>query len=49
MVAWACYGLLRERLWGEGDSVRRSTLMVNAALMYEGTGKMGNKVQVIDI
>lgn len=49
LVGWGCYVILRERLWGGGEAVRRSTLMVNAALMYEGTGKMGNEIQLIDI
>ena len=46
LVGWGCYGVLR--LWG-GEEAVRSTLMVYAALMYEVTGKPGNKVQVIDI
>jgi hypothetical protein len=25
------------------------TIMVNAAMMYEGSGKLGNGVQVVDI
>ena len=49
LVAWACYAVLREKLWGGEESGRKTTLMVNAALMYEGTGKMGNEVQVIEI
>lgn len=45
----ACHAVLQERIWGGAETPRGSTLMVNAALMYEGTGKMGNEVQMIDI
>jgi hypothetical protein len=41
--------VLQEKLWGGREESEKSTLMVNAALMYEGTGRIGNKVQVIDI
>lgn len=37
-----------ERVWG-GRGVEASTVMVNAAMMYEGSGRLGNGVQVVDI
>lgn len=49
LAGWACSAMLRERLWGREEDKSRSTLMINAALMYEGTGRMGNKVQVVEI
>lgn len=46
---WVMYygiiGVLWDRIWGgESDN---TTLMVNAALMYNNTGKLGNEPQVI--
>lgn len=48
-VGWACWAVLRERIWDGGETLQGGTLMVNAALMYEGMGRMGNEVQVIEI
>lgn len=45
------YGLgavLWERVWG-GASGEASTVMVNAAMMYEGSGRLGNAPQVVDV
>lgn len=39
-------GTLWTTIWG-GE--QRSTVLVNAALMYHNTGKLGNPVQVIDV
>ena len=49
MVGWSCYAVFWERIWGGEEAVRSSTLMINAAAMYEGTGTLGNAVQVVDI
>lgn len=49
LAGWGCYAVLQGRLRGDREEAEKSTLMVNAALMYEGTGRMGNTVQVIDI
>lgn len=38
-----------EWIWGGGDSVRSSTLMVNAACMFEGSGRLGNQTQIVNI
>ncbi|KAK4570171.1 hypothetical protein LTR86_002251 [Recurvomyces mirabilis] len=38
--------VLWDRIWG-GYSER--TIMINAALMYNSTGRLGNEVQVVDI
>jgi predicted phosphodiesterase len=40
LAGWGCCAVLQERLWGGGEESEKSTLMVNAALMYEGTGRM---------
>jgi len=40
--------VLWERVWG-GRMLEYQTIMVNAAMMYEGSGKLGNGVQVVDI
>lgn len=39
-------GLLWDRVWGGEEQV---TWMVNAALMFNNTGKLGNEPQVVDI
>jgi hypothetical protein len=39
---------LWERVWG-GRLLEGQTVMVNAALMFEGSGVLGNEVQVVDI
>jgi len=39
-------GLLWDRLWGGRDE---STQLVNASLMYNNTGRLGNDAQVVDI
>jgi len=46
VVIYGATGIVWNRIWG-GE--RRSTTMINAALMYNNTGKLGNKVQVVDI
>jgi hypothetical protein len=48
VVVYGCQSALQERVWGESVATG-STLMVNAALMFEGSGRLGNKVQVVDI
>jgi hypothetical protein len=48
----AVYGTKRvvwERVWGGEDALRKATRMVNAAQMHGNTGKLGNKVQYVDI
>lgn len=40
--------VLWERVWG-GRLLEYQTLMINAAMMFEGSGRLGNKVQVVDI
>ncbi|KAM0721260.1 hypothetical protein Q7P37_003548 [Cladosporium fusiforme] len=45
------YGLgavLWERVWG-GASGEAETLMVNAAMMWEGSGRLGHEAQVVDV
>lgn len=49
LTGWACYAVLWEIHWGGKRPMKRSTLMVNAAAMYEGTGRLGNEVQVVEI
>ncbi|KAF2432682.1 Metallo-dependent phosphatase [Tothia fuscella] len=39
-------GVVWDRVWG-GEG--KSTVMVNASLMYRNTGRLGNGVQVVDI
>jgi hypothetical protein len=39
-------GLIWNRIWG---GQLKSTTMINAALMYNNTGRLHDKVQVIDI
>ncbi|KAF1982277.1 Metallo-dependent phosphatase [Aulographum hederae CBS 113979] len=46
MVLYDLSGVLWDRVWG-GEQER--TALVNAALMYNNSGKLGNKVQVVDI
>lgn len=46
-IAWhGSSSLLWERVWGGED---RATLLVNASLMYNNTGKLRNPPQVVDI
>ncbi|KAF2724553.1 Metallo-dependent phosphatase [Polychaeton citri CBS 116435] len=40
-------GLIWDKVWG--GEVQRETLMVNAALMFEDSGKLGNEPQVFEI
>lgn len=48
-VLWCGVGaVLWERVWG-GARGEASTTLVNAALMWEGSGRLGNAVQVVDI
>jgi calcineurin-like phosphoesterase family protein len=46
VTAWGVIGAIWD--WGWGGE-KRATMFVNAALMYNNTGKLGNKVQVVDI
>jgi hypothetical protein len=46
VVIYGVTGILWNRVWG-GE--QKCTTMVNAALMVNNTGKLGNKVQVVDI
>lgn len=40
--------ILWERVWG-GRMLEYQTIMVNAAMMFEASGRLGNEVQVIEI
>jgi predicted MPP superfamily phosphohydrolase len=46
VVVYGATGIIWNRIWG-GEP--RSTTMINAALMYNNTGRLGNKVQVVDV
>ncbi|KIW08381.1 uncharacterized protein PV09_01295 [Verruconis gallopava] len=46
VIIYGTSGVIWNRIWG-GET--RSTTMINAALMYHNTGRLGNKVQVVDI
>ncbi|KAF2085020.1 Metallo-dependent phosphatase [Saccharata proteae CBS 121410] len=46
VLFWGVTGVLWDRVWG-GEG--RATIMVNAGLMAGNTGRLGNKVQVVDI
>ena len=46
LVAYGLLGVLWNRVWGADEE---GTVMINAALMYRGTGKLGNKPQVVEI
>jgi hypothetical protein len=46
VLVYGVTGVLWNRVWG-GE--QKCTVMVNAALMVNNTGKLGNKVQVVDI
>lgn len=48
VVVLGVQAVVWERVWG-GRGVEASTVMVNAAMMYEGSGRLGNGVQVVDI
>lgn len=49
VVLYGSRALVCEWIWGGGERVRGSTLMVNAACMVEGSGRLGNQIQIIDI
>jgi hypothetical protein len=46
VVVYGLSGVVWDRIWG-GEQKR--TVMINAALMYNNTGVLGNAVQVVDI
>jgi len=46
VMFYGATGLLWNRIWG-GE--QKSTTMVNAALMVNNTGQLGNRVQIVDI
>lgn len=46
MVVHGAAGVVWNRIWG-GE--QKSTTLVNAALMYQNTGALGNPVQIVDI
>lgn len=48
VVYYGVGAVLWERVWG-GASGEASTLMVNAAMMYEGSGRLGNAAHVVDV
>lgn len=48
VVAYGALAVLWDRVWG-GASERGGTLMMNTALMFENTGKLGNEPQVVDL
>lgn len=49
MLVWGVIGFVWRRVWGGDDGERSGGLLVNAALMYRNTGKIGNKAQVVEI
>jgi len=46
VVVYGLRGLLWDKVWG---GQRRNTRLVNAAQMHGNTGKLGNRVQVVEI
>lgn len=48
VVFYGVRAVLWERVWG-GRMLEYQTVMVNAAMMYEGSGRLGNEVQVVEI
>jgi hypothetical protein len=46
VVVYGATGVVWNRIWG-GE--QKCTIMVNAALMYNNTGRLGNEVQVVDL
>ena len=46
LLFWGIHSLVWSRLWG-GDE--RGSVLVNAALMYDSTGRLGNSPTIIDI
>lgn len=48
VVFYCGRSVLWERVWG-GRMLENSTVMVNAAMMFEGSGRLANGVQVVDI
>jgi len=48
VVFYGVKAVLWERVWG-GRMLEYQTVMVNAAMMFEGSGRLGNGVQVVDI
>lgn len=48
VVYYGVGAVLWERVWG-GASGEASTVMVNAAMMWEGSGRLGNEAQVVEV
>ena len=48
LVAHGVLAILWSRIWGGGEH-GEGTVMVNAALMYKNTGRLGNPAQTIDL
>lgn len=46
LIFYGMQGILWTRIWG---GAQRTTTLINAALTYNNTGKLGNVVQVVDI
>lgn len=46
LVLYGALGILWSRVWGGDDS---GGIMINTALMYRSTGRLGNSPQVVDI
>lgn len=48
VVFYGVRAVVWERVWG-GRLGGASTVFVNAAMMFEGSGRLGNGVQVVDV
>lgn len=48
VVFYGVKAVVWERVWG-GRLGGENTVFVNAAMMFEGSGRLGNGVQVVDI
>ena len=48
VVYYGVKAVVWERVWG-GRLGGESTVFVNAAMMFEGSGRLGNGVQVVDV
>ena len=46
IVLYGLLGVLWSKVWGAEEE---GTVMINAALMYRGTGKLGNPPQVVEV
>ena len=47
LALYGVLGILWSRVWGGGDG--GATVMINAALMYRSTGRLGNPAQTVSI